>query len=84
MEGFCNPKVIFYFSRSGAVGVYFINLGAIETLIRFSRGLGKGKLMCSGFAEGHSAENVKAMFSIKKHELERAARRGGALERTRC
>ena len=27
--------------------------------------------MCSGFEEGHSAENVeKAMISIEKHELE--------------
>ena len=30
--------------------------------------------MCSGFGEGHLAENVeKVMFSIEKHELERAA-----------
>ena len=36
--------------------------------------------MCSGFGEGHSAENVeKAMFSIEKHELEA---RGAALDAT--
>ena len=31
----------------------------IETLIKFLRGLGKGKLMCSGFAKGHSAKTSK-------------------------
>ena len=42
--------------------------------------LGEGELMCSGFGEGHSAENVeKAMFSIEKHELEA---RGAALDAT--
>ena len=36
--------------------------------------------MCSGFGEGHSAENVeKAMFSTEKHELEA---RGAALDAT--
>ena len=36
--------------------------------------------MCSGFGEGHSAENVeKAMFSIEKHELEA---RGAAFDAT--
>ena len=31
----------------------------IETLIKCLRGLGKRKLMCSGFAEGHSAKTSK-------------------------
>jgi hypothetical protein len=36
--------------------------------------------MCSGFGEGHSAENVeKAMFSIEKHELGSARRRMDAI-----
>ena len=49
-------------------------------MINFFRRLGEGKLMCSGFGEGHSAENVeKAMFSIEKHELEA---RGAALDAT--
>ena len=47
---------------------------AIETIINLFRQLGEGKLMCSGFGKGHSAENVeKDMFSIEKHELKRAA-----------
>ena len=58
----------------------FGNHGAIETIINFFWRLGEGKLMCSGFGEGHSAENVeKAMFSIEKHELEA---RGAALDAT--
>ena len=49
----------------------------IETLIKFLRGLGEGKLMCSVFGGGHSAETLKNdVFSIEKH------RTRAALERT--
>ena len=45
---------------------------AIETLIIFFWRLGKGKLMCSGFAEGHSAKtSKKPCFPSKSTNLER-------------
>ena len=48
----------------------------IETLIKFLRGLGEGKLMCSVFGGGHSAENVEnAVFSVEKHRTRAALER---------
>ena len=47
----------------------------IETLINFFWRLGEGKLMCSGFGEGHSAENVeKPCFSPKARDRARLSK----------
>ena len=56
---------------------------ARETSITiFVRQLGEGKLMCSGLRRrSFGRKRRKAMFSIKKHELERARRALDATKR---